>query len=66
MQTQKDQKSNCPITTNFLDNPVIRRYVLSGGVMMDAADDAHISKFKRILEFSMSQGRWNGNFPRIS
>ena len=53
-------------STDFLGNTVVRRYVLSGKIIMDASKEEHIMKFRRILEYSMAQGRWNGFFAMES
>lgn len=60
------QTNRIPVTSGFLDNPRIRRYILSGNIILSSQNEADVMQFKKILQYSMSQGRWNGTFPRVS
>jgi hypothetical protein len=52
--------------SNFLSDVEIRKIITKSPLFLDAEDEAHVSNFRRILEISLSQGRWSGEMPRIS
>lgn len=51
---------------NFLANRTINKLVNKSPLFLDAQDEMHILTFRKILEISLSQGRWWGEVPRIS
>lgn len=53
-------------TSDFLSDPKIGKLLKKSPLFLDAEDEMHVSMFRKILELSLSQGRWSGAMPRIS
>jgi hypothetical protein len=51
---------------NFLFNTKINSFVKKCPLFLDADDEFHVLMFRRILELSLSQGRWSGEMSKIS
>lgn len=75
MTAQKSKKSTSKKSSpkkiikdasNFLSDVEICKIIKKSPLFLDAEDEAHVSNFRRILEISLSQGRWSGEMPRIS
>lgn len=52
--------------SNFLSDPKIRSFIKKSPLFLDAEDEADVLAFRKILELSLSQGRWSGEMARIS
>lgn len=55
-----------PVDVNFLSHKVVKKSMKTCPLFLDAEDEMHILAFRKILEASLSQGRWWGEVPRIS
>lgn len=53
-------------TSDFLADVKICKFLKKSPLFLDAEDEIHVSMFRKILEISLSQGRWSGEMPRIS
>lgn len=51
---------------DFLANLAVANLVKKSPLYLDAEDEMHIVTFRKILELSLSQGRWWGEVPNIS
>lgn len=51
---------------SFLDNVKVRKLVNGCPTIIDAENEQHVLIFRRILEVSLSQARWNGATFEIS
>lgn len=54
------------LTENFLSLAKVRKLISRGPIMMDSSNEEHTLIFRRILELSISQGRWFGATSRKS
>lgn len=52
--------------SDFLSNNSVYNLLMKSPLYLDAEDEMHLLTFRKILEISMSQGRWSGAMPRIS
>jgi hypothetical protein len=49
----------------FMDRKM-KKYIKKYPLFLNKNDGEHILMFRRIIEISLSQGRWNGFMPEIS
>lgn len=54
------------ISTDFLSNKNVHYLVNKSPLFMDEEEESHVLIFRKILEISMSQGRWSGDMPVLS
>jgi len=54
------------VDINFLSHKVVSKSMRDYPLFLDPEDEMHILAFRKILEASLSQGRWWGEVPRIS
>lgn len=55
---------NC--SSNFLNDPKVRNLIKESPLFLDAEDEEDVRAFRKLLEVSLSQGRWWGEMARIS
>lgn len=62
------EKPKSPVkdTSDFLSDPKIGKLLKKSPLFLDAEDEMHVSMFRKILELSLSQGRWSGAVPKVS
>lgn len=53
-------------SADFMADGKVRKLVKKCPLFLDAEDETHVLVFRKILEVSLSQGRWSGEMPRIS
>lgn len=53
-------------SANFLANKTINKLINKSPLFLDADDEMHVLAFRKIIEISLSQGRWWGEAADIS
>lgn len=53
-------------SSSFLANPKIRHYIKLTKLKLSDEHEDELNIFMRVLELSLTQGRWNGFFPMES
>ena len=54
------------LNEDFFGNAAVRKLVGLSPLKLDSGNRSHIIIFRRILEISITQGRWNCQFPQLS
>lgn len=50
----------------FLKIKTVSRIMIDYPLMLDGRNRSHVAAFKRLLEWSMTQGRWSGSCAKPS
>ncbi len=54
------------IDIDFLSHKVVNKSMKDYPLFLDPENEMHVLAFRKILEASLSQGRWWGEVPRLS